>query len=187
MLTAELNDLTSLEDFYREIRSQQEEFHGQGYCAHHDAIQRYAGKQCSYKELGTHQGATAAAAVLAGYKEVTLVDRDHYKLRPNQHLFESYCSKEKIRLEIVESDSTHQRAVSPVDVLLIDSKHTYKHCTSELSKHAKFVGRYIIFHDTSHKKELANAVDDFLKKNTDWKMVEVSTENVGYTVIGRVG
>ena len=64
MLTAEIDHVESVEEFYKEIRTQQELFHGDHYCAMHDAIQKFM-KDCrSYKELGTHQGASAAAAML---------------------------------------------------------------------------------------------------------------------------
>ena len=80
MLTAVLDGITTLPEFYKSIRSQQEEYHGKSYCAHNDAIKKYSSDCKSYKELGTNQGATAAAAVFAEFKNITLVDIDHYKL-----------------------------------------------------------------------------------------------------------
>ena len=62
MINAELGHVKTLEEFYSEIRRQQEEAHGDDYCEQHDAIKKYM-KYCdSYKELGTHQGGTAACA-----------------------------------------------------------------------------------------------------------------------------
>ena len=63
MINAELGHVKTLEEFYSEIRRQQEEAHGDDYCEQHDAIKKYM-KYCdSYKELGTHQGGTAACAL----------------------------------------------------------------------------------------------------------------------------
>lgn len=185
MLTAVLENILTLEDFYKSIRSQQEEYHGKEYCAHHDAITKYA-KDCkSYKELGTHQGATAAAACFAGFESVTLVDHNHYKLNPNKIVFESYCGAHDIDLTVMESDSTHSRTVSDVDMLLIDSRHTYQHCKKELKVHHKSVKKYILFHDTAAKLDLKRAVDEFLNGHDEWELLEQYDKNVGYTVIGR--
>ena len=60
MINSELGHVTTMEEFNSEIIRQQEEAHGKDYCAIHKAIKKYM-KECdSYKELGTHQGATAA-------------------------------------------------------------------------------------------------------------------------------
>lgn len=185
MLTALLENIYTLNDFYQSIRKQQEEYHGKAYCAHHDAITKYAEGCTSYKELGTHQGATAAAACRAGFKTVTLVDRSHYRFEPNRTVFEAYCKNNGVELNVIESDSTHKRTVNDVDVLLIDSKHTYQHCKKELRLHAESVQKYIIFHDTAAKPELKQAVNEFVSNNVEWDIVEDFTDNVGYTVIGR--
>ena len=55
MINSELGHVTTLEEFNSEIRRQQEEAHGQDYCAIHDAICKYL-KDCdSYLELGVKQ------------------------------------------------------------------------------------------------------------------------------------
>ena len=64
MHTADLGHVKTVEEFYKSIRTQQEVAHGKEYCDQHDAIIKYM-KECnSYKELGTHQGATAACVML---------------------------------------------------------------------------------------------------------------------------
>lgn len=185
MLTAVLEGIITLDQFYSSIRSQQEAYHGKEYCAHHDAIKKYAEGCESYKELGTHQGATAAAAIFAGFKRVTLVDMDHYKIRPNQKIFETHCMLENIQLDIIESDSLHARTVSDVDMLLIDSRHTYDHCKKELALHGSSVKKYIVFHDTASIPGVKRAVVEFVDKNKDWEVLEHYPKNVGYSVIGR--
>ena len=185
MLTATLEGITTLKEFYTSIRSQQENHHGKEYCAHHDAITKYANGCESYKELGTHQGATAAAAVFAGFKKITLVDMDHYKIRPNENIFKTHCMLEKIELDIIESTSLNPKTVSDVDLLLIDSRHTYDHCKKELALHGSSVKKYIVFHDTKAIPGVKRAVMEFVTKNKEWEVLEHYEENVGYSVIGR--
>ena len=72
MINAELGHVKTLEEFHDEITKQQTEAHGKGYNDIHGAIQKYL-KDCdTYMELGTHQGGTAAAAMLVKPKNVIL-------------------------------------------------------------------------------------------------------------------
>ena len=74
MLTADLKHVKSVDEFYSEIRSQQEAYHGEDYCAMHDAIRHYM-KDCkSYKEIGTHQGGSAAAVMTCDHKPEYMKD-----------------------------------------------------------------------------------------------------------------
>ena len=81
MINAELEHVTTLKEFYSEIRRQQEEAHGDDYCEQHDVLKKYLGlPECNtYKELGTHQGGTAACAMLCYPKSVELIDKDQTK------------------------------------------------------------------------------------------------------------
>ena len=64
MINSKLDHCKTVDEFYTSIRSQQEEAHGDNYCAMHDAVNEIA-KECnSYKELGVHQGGTLANALL---------------------------------------------------------------------------------------------------------------------------
>lgn len=186
MLTANLNNIQSLAQFYKEIRTQQEAHHGLGYCGHHDAIaDRVRGKR--YKELGTHQGATAAAAILAGAVSADLIDISHAKIRPFQSLFEQYCQDYNIELNIIESNSIDPSVATAADILLIDSKHVYSHCIQELKLHGPTINEYIVLHDTTHLASgpgLIRAVNEYCAQS-DWKIIETNHNNVGYTVLGK--
>ena len=101
MHTSEVSHVKTVEEFYKSIREQQEVAHGKEYCDQHDAIIKYM-KECdSYKELGTHQGATAACVMLLKPKYIELVDINHYKYRWKlKELAEPFCQKNKIPLFI---------------------------------------------------------------------------------------
>jgi hypothetical protein len=188
VINAELGHVTTLEEFHSEIRRQQEEAHGDHYCAIHDAIQKYM-KECrSYMELGTHQGGTAAAALLCNPKEVHLrdIDMSRYNkfLKP---IAEKYAADNKIKLDVKQVDSTTLGSTAPVDMLMIDSYHHPNHMQRELDTHKHFVSKYIIAHDTEvlHGKKnnsLFLCLAQFAEKE-GWDVVEHVQLNVGYAVI----
>ncbi len=190
MINAEFNNVNTLEEFYSEIVRQQTESHGEHYCGHHNAIRKYIKNCNSYMELGTHQGATAACAMLCKPERITLVDISMKKfnsfLRP---LAEEYCDKNDIHLGIKECDSTSLGSINNTDILLIDSLHHPAHMKKELDLHGGNVNNYIIAHDTSilHGKPneaLFNVLYDFSISN-NWKILDRETRNVGYTVLGK--
>ena len=123
MLTATIDNAKTLKEFYTQIRTQQEDpkNHGPKYCAHHDLIQTHI-KDCdSFKELGTHQGASAAAALLAGVKEVHLVDHTLEKYNWQKHLFEEFAKQNNVNLNVYECSSIDKQCAIPTD---IDRKST---------------------------------------------------------------
>ena len=187
MINAELGHVKTLEEFYSEIRRQQEEAHGDDYCEQHDAIKKYM-KYCdSYKELGTHQGGTAACAMLCKPKIVELVDKDLSKynkfLRP---IAERYCIENNIKLSVKLADSTGFASLGEtVDMLLIDSYHRWFHMEKELEMHHHSVRKYMIFHDTNSVAELQRGVEYFCH-DKKWEIIERGTTNVGYTVIRKI-
>ena len=195
MLTAELKHVKSVDEFYTEIRSQQEEYHGKDYCAMHDAIRKYM-KDCkSYKELGTHQGGSAASAMTGEHKPeyMELVDINHEKYRWKlKSLAQPYCKKHGIDLVVREADSTALNSISDrdIDMLVIDSLHQRQHMEKELAMHAPYIQKYIIAHDTTICQDrpldaLYRCLSDFCGNGTTWKIIERGTENVGYTVLKR--
>jgi hypothetical protein len=98
----------------------------------------------------------------------------------------------------------------PVDLLFIDSLHTYCHLTYELEKFSPQVHKYIALHDTSYpweffddnsywgnyseypehidrsKRGLWPAVQDFLLTHPDWILHERRTNCHGFTILKRV-
>lgn len=101
--------------------------------------------------------------------------------------------------------------INPVDMLFIDSLHTYCHLTYELEKFSPKVHKYIAMHDTSapwgnledtnyrgdyceypqhfnrNKKGLWPAVEDFLERHPEWSLYERRLNNHGFTILKRIG
>lgn len=186
MIRLKKTNFKDLQEFYETIRSCHENAHGKEYTAQHDVIKLKASECQTYRELGIMQGATAAAAALAGYEKLHLIDIDIKSFLP----FKQYFSKANInfKLENKSSISFNSDQLEKVDFLLIDSFHQSGHLRKELSIHASRVNKYILFHDTFTKKELQSVIDKFVKDNyTEWALVEYYQENVGYTLIKRIG
>ena len=189
MINVNLSHVKNVAEFYKDIRAGQEAEHGKDYCAQHDAIRKYfkLGYGCtSYKELGVHQGGTAANAMLMGAKYIELVDISMVKynkyLRP---LAAKHCKDNDIELVVKETSSLGLGAIGKVcDVILIDSVHKRPHMEKELEMHAQFAKRYIVFHDTSAVPALYAGIVEFCRLNP-FEIIERGTENVGYTVIKR--
>jgi hypothetical protein len=99
--------------------------------------------------------------------------------------------------------------IPPVDLLFIDSLHTYCHLTYELEKFSSQVNKYIAMHDTSapwgeiddnayngnyseydpwidrSKRGLWPAVVDFLERHPEWSLYKRKTNNHGFTILKR--
>jgi len=190
MINVDLSHVTSLQQFYDEIIAGQAKAHGTDYHEQHGAIEKYLQSGDTYMELGTHQGSTAARAMLNNPKKVILVDISMEKynkfLKP---IAESYCSENNIELVVHECSSIDAKCTHKTDILLIDSLHNRNHMQKELNLHGNNVSKYIIVHDTSvingrANESLYQCVIEFAKNN-GWEEVERGTNNVGYTVIGK--
>jgi|TARA_R110000744_G_scaffold161661_4_gene278182 hypothetical protein len=192
MINAKFDNVKTVLKFHKQIVQQQEEAHGEHYCAMHKAIQRFwaEGKCKTYMELGVHQGGTAANAMMLKPtpEKITLIDIDMAKynsfLKP---IAEKHCKWEKIELDVRQTDSTGFGAVENVDMLVIDSVHKAAWMSKELDLHGKNVRKYIIAHDTMR---LFNQVNEQLHTTlTEWgdvngfRVVDRGEASVGYTVI----
>lgn len=188
MINSDLDHVTSLEQFNKEIRRQQEAAHGTDYCQIHDAIRKYM-KDCnSYMELGTHQGGTASTALLCKPKSIMLVDKDMSRFKKVlEKIAIQYSKDNDIDFNVIEEDSTSQRTRFNTDMLVIDSYHSSNHMKKELETHGDNVNKYILAHDTSiingkYNDSLYVCLNNFANVNV-WEVIERGITNVGYTVL----
>ena len=85
---------------------------------------------------------------------------------------------------ILQDDSEVDLPV--VDLLFIDTDHTYDVLDRELRQHAGKVTRWIILHDTTTFPDMRRAMVDFLSRQDQFRVEREWTNNNGLTVLERV-
>lgn len=180
---------TNLDEFYKEIRTQQERAQGNDYCSHHDMVKSVLSDGDVYKELGVHQGASLASAMLNGAKTVHLVDMTLAFYRENSKLFEDYARKNDITIRMDEKRSEDPTTKSECDVLMIDSLHLWSHTKKELALHANRVKKAIVFHDTARCNGNPSTIGPGIRewvKDKPWKITADVKTGVGAMMIERI-
>jgi len=100
-------------------------------------------------------------------------------------LVNNVCEGEEIEFRFFE-ESSLEIDIQKTDLLFLDTLHFYVQLKAELELHFSKVEKYIILHDTdSCKGELKPAIDEFLEKNKEWKVVEHFSNNNGLTILER--
>jgi len=98
---------------------------------------------------------------------------------------EKACHNKKINFMFYEA-STLEIEIPEVDMLFIDTDHTYEQLKGELARHGNKVKKYLVFHDTvSCETELMPAIEEFMKANKKWKIKEHYKFNNGVLVLER--
>lgn len=145
-------------------------------------------------EFGVRDVVSSYAFANARPKKLICVDI--YK-SPNIDTFLEECKSEDINSTFIQQ-STLELEIEPIDLLFIDTLHTYNQLAAELEKHANKAKKYIVLHDTitfgyrdevetnSDKKGLIPALSEFLQNNTNWKELKTFSNNNGLTILKRL-
>jgi hypothetical protein len=85
--------------------------------------------------------------------------------------------------------------IEEVDMIFIDTLHTYEQLSAELRLHGNKARKYLAFHDTytfglkgeigPDNKGLLSAIIEFMINNPHWKFKVHKTNNNGMTVLER--
>jgi hypothetical protein len=157
---------------------------------HMDVIKSYALQSPKIAEFGVYD-CTSTWALLAG-RPTKLTSYDVAR-RSEVSDVEKAANECGVAFEFILADSVSVD-IGPVDLLLIDSLHTYEHLSNELRIHAKNVSRWIILHDTEtfgqtdqtySGRGLWPAIEEFLQANPEWKILHRYTNCHGLTVLSR--
>jgi hypothetical protein len=161
---------------------------------HLPTLLKYA-QECNHiTEMGVRGGSSTRAFLYADPKKYVA-----YDLNIDQdvnNLFE-YCKSNGKDYEYIQADVLKIK-IKKTDLLFIDTYHCYEQLSQELNLHANKVRKYIVFHDTatygrvgenldfqsfSGTKGIMYAIEEFLEKNSDWKIIYQVDYNNGLTVI----
>jgi len=191
MIKPDMTHVNTLEEFYKEITTQQAGAHGEEYIQHHKALIKCIEDGCeNIKELGVCQGGTLAAMLMQKPKKLIGIDIAERYFQPYKNLFDSYAKENNLDFKFIIGDSTDKNLVSECDLLHIDSLHKPEHLMKELTLHAPHVKKYIVFHDTANfggSKGLLSAIAKYITEvEQEWQIVDHYIQRVGYTVIKRV-
>jgi len=103
-----------------------------------------------------------------------------------------------------KQENVLETEIEPVDLLFIDTLHSYEQLSKELEIHSKKVKKYIIMHDTTtyatkgeinwffaikrgedKGRGLWLAIEEFLEINKEWEIEARHTNNNGLTILKR--
>lgn len=171
---------------------------------HIETLYQYAQKCETIIEMGTRSGSSVYAFAYAKPKKLTSIDIDPF---PNSEVLKEACTAEGVEYEHMVA-STLDIEIPEVDLLFIDTEHSYLQLKAELARHGNKAKRYLVFHDTTTfgytdsssygdqglkyedgtdvKHGLMPALEEFLEANPHWVVDLVKTNNNGMTFLKRV-
>jgi hypothetical protein len=149
-------------------------------------FKRYASECEHITEIGVHF-IVSTWGFLAGHpKRMISIDIEHPSFYGGdlKTVFDG-CKEVGIVFNFIQA-SSHDVILEETDLLYIDSDHTYKHLSGELTLHGNKARKYIILHDTiTRAEQLLPAMNEFLEANKHWKVHEVINNQCGVTVLKR--
>lgn len=165
----------TLEDIYQAVCAEPSDI-----SEHLPTLRIYAEQSSRILELGTRYG-TSTTALLAGRPDV-LISVDVSPCR-NATLLQE---RGEADLRFVTADSLEWNSLhDSYDLLFIDTEHTFSQVTAELGRFAPLVTHWIILHDTVSFPPVMDAVQEYLRQNPAWSMIENHRNNNGLAVLER--
>ena len=161
---------------------------------HMPVLHEYAKKCDVIAEFGVRSVVSTFAFAFARPKKLLCVDINCY---PEISPFLELCKEENIDAEFHQGHTLTYELPFDVDLLFIDTLHTYAQLSSELKRHHDRVLKYLIFHDTTiygHSDEIQSsqspqglipAIEELLKDSPQWQIDRVYENNNGLTILKR--
>ena len=149
-------------------------------CEHMETLLRYAMMVDSVVEFGVRAGASSTAWMKAKVKRVRCYDVDQCDIA----FFREHAAANGMDYDFIRADDLTVE-IDPVDLLFIDTHHTYPQLTAEMDMHGDKVRKYIICHDTTYAPECYTAITDYINRNPQWRIKEHYANNNGLTILER--
>jgi len=149
---------------------------------HVPTLRRFATNCDSVVEFGFSIGCSARGLLAARPKKLHCVDINYCAEEQN---LSKVAEENNIEFKFTTNDSL-KVDIGKVDLLHLDSNHSFKHVVQEFQIHSSNVSKYILGHDYGYA-DVRNAVEHFLSANKEWELIEVHTYNHGMYVLQRKG
>lgn len=158
---------------------------------HLPILYKYALECDAIAEFGVRNVCSSYAFAHARPKKLICVD---IQQTTEATEFIKLCLSENINAAFFHAD-TLTFELEEVDMLFIDTWHTFKQLSQELKLHGNKAKKYIIFHDTitfgvcdeggnsGENCGLQPAIANFLKENSHWKELATYKNNNGLTIL----
>lgn len=191
----------TLEEKYKELSETESDIN-----EHFPTLRRYTEKCESVVEMGV-RWIVSTYAFLAGRPKIMLSidiqDPITWGVKMDSVLeaaAEINCDYKFYKVNVLEIE------IPEVDLLFIDTWHSYGQLSAELKLHNSKVKKYIILHDTEtykfsnensysdwgwrsdygEKQGLQPAIDEFLEEHPEWLLHEKFANNNGLTILKRL-
>ena len=155
---------------------------------HLPALRDLASKCDTVIEMGVRYCVSTWAFIEGLKKGTTLISIDikhPSKYGGDLVSVEKACKNKGITSKFYEA-STLEIDIPEVDMIFIDTDHTYAQLKGELERHGNKAKKYLVFHDTvSCETELMPAIEEFMKKNKKWKVKEHYKNNNGVLILSK--
>lgn len=152
---------------------------------HISTMHKYANECNHITEFGVRTGVSTWAWLASKAKVIRCFDIENINQNLKFH-YESAKETQKDFTFTCVSTIAEKLEIEQTDLLFIDTAHTYEQCSKELKMHGHKVNKYLMFHDTTLCPSLNQAIDEFLKENSNWKIKEVFTNNNGLTILEKI-
>lgn len=159
---------------------------------HLETLYKYACECDVVAEFGVRDAFSSYALAHARPKKLICVD-----IFTNKHIemLVDQCKREGVNIQFDQANTLNY-VLEEVDMLFIDTVHSFTQITAELELHHSKVKKYLIFHDTisfGNCNEddrqcgsgcgLVPAIKNFLRNNPKWKEVMTYTNNNGLSIL----
>lgn len=160
---------------------------------YHAPYLRSLAEQCSVAaEFGVRSG-VSTYAILAGCLQ-RLTRMLSYDIQDRDNVAQEASKAAPEVFSFTKRDTSKEAVDVPVDLLLIDTKHTASQLRAELDLNHALVRRWIVLHDTElfgmrgeggEEPGLLIALREFLDAHSEWFISRHVTESCGLTTLSR--
>ena len=153
-------------------------------CEHFSTIIKY-GRQCDHiTEFGVRWIVSTWGWLYSKPKKLICYDIENPS-NWGEDITDVYDTSKKIDVDFsFFQENTLNVEIEETDLLFIDTEHTYEQLSSELKLHGNKSKKFLAFHDTT-LYPLRKAIEEFIKENEHWLIIEDHQNNNRFMILKR--